>query len=312
MRVLSDADVRRLLPAPPALVDLVEEALLALAEGRAEVPPKPGVRTDANLRAHAMPAAYPERGLLGCKWIAVAPDNALRGLATAAGVMVVNDGVTGHPRCVMAAGELTAARSAAVSGACVRSLAPEGEVAVIGAGVQARSHLRVLAALGLDRARVWGRRREAVEELVAWAGDHAPGLRVDVARSREAAVRDAAAVVTVLSLGLTDTRLVPGWIREDALLLPLDWASSIGPDLAESAAVLASDDVRQFAAVAAERRALGRYPAPTTWTGHLFHARRPSGRVVVQNLGSGLCDLLVAAAVADAAEARATPGSSDA
>ncbi len=305
MRVLSDADVRDLLPEPSALIDLVEESLLALAEGRADVPPKPGVRPSANLRAHAMPAAFPERGLLGCKWIAVAPDNALRGLPTASGVMIVNDGTTGLPRAVMEAGTLTAARSAAVSGACVRALAPDGDVAVIGAGVQARSHLRVLAALGHDRVRVWARRREAVEELAAWAGEHAPGLRVDAARSREAAVRDAAVVVTVLALGLTDVRLVPGWVREDALLLPLDWATSVGPDLADTAAVLASDDVRQFASVAAERRSLGDYPAPTAWTGHLLHAPRPSGRVVVQNLGSGLADLLVAAAVADAAEAGA-------
>ncbi len=305
MRVLSDADVRSVLPPPLELVDLVEEGLLALAEGRAEVPPKPGVHPAPGMRAHAMPAAFPERGLLGCKWIAVSPDNALLGLPSTSGVMVVNDGTTGVPTCVMAAAELTAARSAAVSGACLRALAPDGDVAVIGAGSQARSHLRVLAALGHGAVRVWARRQESVEALATWAATHADGIHVVSARSREAAVRDAGTVVTVLALGLTDVRIDPAWVREDALLLPLDWASSIGPELADTA-LLASDDVRQFDAVAAERRALGPYPTPTTWTGHLLHVRRPRGRIVVQNLGSGLSDLLVGVAVADAAEAAGT------
>jgi ornithine cyclodeaminase/alanine dehydrogenase-like protein (mu-crystallin family) len=299
--MLSDDDVQALLPAPGVLVDLAEEGLLALAEGRADVPPKPGVRTAANLRAHAMPAAFPERGLLGCKWIAVAPDNALRGLPTTSGVMIVNDSTTGIPRCVMSAAALTAARSAAVSGACLRALAPPGDVAVLGAGVQARSHLRMLAALGHLTARVWARRREPVDALASWAAEQAPGIRVIPARSREAAVRDAGSVISVLALGLTDTRLPSAWVRDDALLLPLDWASTVGPDLAETA-LLASDDVRQFVTVAAERTALGTYPAATTWTGHLLHAPRPRGRVVVHNLGSGLLDLLVGAAVADAAD----------
>ncbi len=301
MRVLTDADVRAALPDPLALVDLVAEGLLALAEGRAEVPPKPGVHPAPGMRAHAMPAAFPERGLLGCKWVTVTADNALRGLPATTGVMVVNDGTTGVPSCVMAAAELTAARTAAVSGACLRALAPEGQVTVLGAGAQARAHLRVLAALGHGEVRVWARRRESVEALAAWARREAVATEVVPAGSREAAVRDAAGIVSALVLGLTDTRLPSSWVREDALLLPLDWASCVGPELAESG-VLASDDVRQFQVVAQERRALGPYPSPTTWTGHLLHARRPAGRIIVQNLGSGLNDLLVAAAVAERAE----------
>ena len=47
------------------------------------------------------------------------PDNPSRGLPTASGLVVVNDGATGVPVALMPAGELTAARTAAVSGACV-------------------------------------------------------------------------------------------------------------------------------------------------------------------------------------------------
>ena len=110
MRFLDDDDVRLLLPPPAECVDLVAAALVALAAGRAEVPPKPAVHTVPGSFANAMPASWPERGLLGCKWVSVFPDNPARGLPTASGLMVVNDAQTGMPVCIMPAGELTAAR----------------------------------------------------------------------------------------------------------------------------------------------------------------------------------------------------------
>ena len=258
MRVLTDDDVRAALPSWDELLDLAEEALVALAEGRAEAPPKPAVHTAPGMFANAMPAAHPERNLLGCKWISVVPDNPVRGLPTATGVMIVNDGTTGEPTCLMPATELTAVRTAAVTGACVRALAGDDPITYLGAGSQARSH---------------------------------------VASSREAAVRDAGTIITGLSIGLTDTRLPVTLPRSDALMLPLDYASSIGPDLAETA-TLAADDMRQFEAVRADRAKLGAYPRATAWTGHLLGQSRPRGRVVIANLGSGASDLLVADAIA--------------
>ena len=303
MRVLTEADVTASLPEWPELIDLATEALTALAEGRAEAPPKPAVHTSPGMFANAMPAAHPERNLLGCKWISVVPDNPVRGLPTATGVMVVNDGTTGAPTCLMPATELTAIRTAAITGACLRALVEQGEaITYLGAGSQARSHLPMLAALGHREVTVWSRRASAVRELADWAKTVAPDLTVVAASSREAAVRDAQVVISGLSIGLTDTRLPVTWPRPDALFLPLDYASSVGPDLAETAEVLAADDVRQFESVRKDRAKLGDYPKVPTWTGHLLSSGRPEGRTVIANLGSGLSDLLIADAVARRAE----------
>jgi hypothetical protein len=67
--------------------------------------------------------------------------------------------------------------------------------------------------------------------------------------------------------------------------------------------VLASDDRDQFEA---SRRAgkLGDYPAATAWDGDLLDGERPSGRIVCQNLGTALADLIVGDAVARAADER--------
>ena len=67
--------------------------------------------------------------------------------------------------------------------------------------------------------------------------------------------------------------------------------------------MFAADDLHQFAAVRAVRGKLDGYPAPSTWTGHLLHEPRTGDRVLVQNLGTGITDLVVAQAVTARAEA---------
>jgi ornithine cyclodeaminase/alanine dehydrogenase len=251
-----------------------------------------------------MPAAYPARKLFGCKWISVFPDNGDRGLPGVTGLMVVNDGETGEPRCVMAAGALTAARTAAVSGACIAALsAPDATVAITGAGVQARSHLRVLAGLGRHRVTVFARRAEAREALVAWAARAVPEVELEVSDDVAATVRGAEVVVTGLAIGLTGSTIDPSHLRTDVLLLPLDYASSVGADVARSA-TLSTDHVEQFEAMRRSGSLGGDYPPTDLATGTLLARPRPEGRVVCQNLGNGLSDLMVAAAVADAAEAQ--------
>jgi ornithine cyclodeaminase/alanine dehydrogenase len=219
--------------------------------------------------------------------------------------MVVNDATTGLPRCVMPAEALTAARTAAVSGACIAALAPDdGPVAITGAGVQARSHLQVVAALGRTEVVVFARRAEAGHELQAWAARHVSHTRVRVVGSAREAVGGAGIVITALPIGLTDVELDAAWVREDALLLPLDYASSVGPGLAASGTLVA-DHLAQFAAVRQARGLPAAYPEPRGATGALLGGgTRPTGRITCQNLGNGLSDLVVAAAVAGAADAQ--------
>jgi ornithine cyclodeaminase/alanine dehydrogenase-like protein (mu-crystallin family) len=304
MRFLSDLDVEQLLPPPAHLVELARDALVALAAGRADVPAKPAVHPGGLSFANAMPAAHPERNLLGCKWISIFPDNQAKGLPTAAGLMVVNDGTTGFPRLVMEAAALTAARTAAVSGACIAAFGRlDAPTAILGAGVQARSHLQVLAALGSPEVTVYARRAEARRALEDWVAQETPALAVHAVGSREEALRGAQVVVTALTIGLSGAQLEQEWLADDALVLPLDYASSVGPDLAASS-VLTADHVPQFEAVRAAG-SLGTYPAAGRWTGDLLQGQPlPHGRVVCQNLGNGLTDLVVAAAVADSAEER--------
>lgn len=304
LRYLSDADVAAAMPSPREAVELAEAALVARASGTAQVPPKPAVFFGGNAFANAMPVAVAghddEPSLLGCKWISLQPDNPARGLPTASGIMIVCDAETGLPTCLMSAGELTAVRTAAVTAACLRAfVAPDEPVTFVGAGAQALSHLRILTAIGYRDVTFVGRREEARQALAAVADELGMSERVRVTDSRDDAVRGASAVITGLPIGLRGAELDPHLVRDDALLLPLDYGSSVGADLAASASVT-SDDVEQFSQVAPLK--LGPdYPLATEWTGNAIRQPRPAGRLVMQNLGNASSDIVLAAKIADEA-----------
>lgn len=304
MRVLTDADVAALAPDPIATIDLVADALRARARGEGDVPPKHTVHAGPrDSFANGMSATWPERGLVGNKWITLFPTNAARGLPTASGVLVLNDGQTGVPTHLISAAEVTARRTAAVTGACLRSLASAtGHAAYTGAGAQARSHLQVLEALGRLEVVVYARRGEAREQLADWAAAHVPSVDLHVVATPGEAVRGAGVVITGLSIGIDGAHLDPSDVGAQTLLLPIDYASSVGPDLAATA-LLASDDLDQFEASRLAGKLGPGYPAATAWDGDLLDGDRPPGRIVCQNLGMALADLVVGAAVARAGDA---------
>jgi alanine dehydrogenase len=149
---LTREQVAGLLPEIPAQLDLVEETYAALAAGRVELPPKPGVHPRENSFIHAMPAYLADQDVAALKWVSGYPGNKARGLPYISGVLVLNDAETGLPLTVMDAAEITAARTAAASGVCIRRWAPDGwsTAAILGCGEQGRFHARLLNELNPD------------------------------------------------------------------------------------------------------------------------------------------------------------------
>jgi len=139
---LTRADVRSLLPGWTEMVDLVDETYAAMADGGVELPPKPGIHPRPDSFIHAMPAYLRGRDVAAVKWVSGYPANKELGLPYITGLLVLNDAATGLPRCVMDAAEITAVRTAAASGACVRRWAPDGwsRAAILGFGEQGRFH----------------------------------------------------------------------------------------------------------------------------------------------------------------------------
>ncbi len=112
--------------------------------------------------------------------------------------MIVFDGTTGEPLAIVNASAITAIRTAAVSGLATRLLACEdaGDLAIIGAGVQARTHLVAMACVRkLRRIRV-AAVRFANAQKVAEEIQPQCFCPIEPVESSEAAVRGADIIVT--------------------------------------------------------------------------------------------------------------------
>jgi ornithine cyclodeaminase len=166
--VLSDADVHALLD-PVACERAMAEVLTARARGAAFNPLRsvmaaPGAPGFMGL----MPAHAP--GSFALKSICVIPGNPARGLDAHQGTVTLFDGETGRPTAIMNASAVTEIRTAAVSAVATRALAREDArvLAVLGAGVQGRSHLRALRDVrDWDEVRVYSPTPAHVRALVA-------------------------------------------------------------------------------------------------------------------------------------------------
>ena len=135
MLVLSREEVERLLDVDE-LLERLERAFVELSAGRASVPPRVAAFAPAGLLG-AMPG-YVD-GVLAAKLVALFPDHEPSHQA----LIAVFDAETGTPLAVMDGTHITAVRTGASSAVATRALAREDArvLAVLGAGVQGRSHL---------------------------------------------------------------------------------------------------------------------------------------------------------------------------
>ncbi len=190
--------VKELLPMRDC-IDLMAEALGALARGEAVQPLRRGLRLpDGSGLLGVMPGFLGNPPVLGVKVITVFPANP-RHLETHQGAVLLFDPHDGRLLAAIDASAITAIRTAAASGAATHALARPGAavLGILGSGTQARSHLEaMLLVRPIERVVVWGRNFERARRF---ASDSAARHRVPVraAASAEEAVRGADVVCTV-------------------------------------------------------------------------------------------------------------------
>ncbi|MDT4910039.1 MAG: hypothetical protein QOI69_3280 [Pseudonocardiales bacterium] len=190
MLVLSATEVESLLDLD-ALVEAIEAAMIDLSSGRASMPARVAALVpDRQALLAAMPAFLPSAGALTTKLVSQFPQNEDRPSHQA--LICCFDPETGTPVAIMDGSHVTALRTAAGSALASRLLARPGAsvVAVLGTGVQARAHARLMVRLaGVQIIRVAGRNplrvQHIVDELVA------AGVPAEAADSIEDAVRSA-------------------------------------------------------------------------------------------------------------------------
>lgn len=190
--ILDEAQVRQHLRMAD-LIPAMEKALSDFSAGKVTQPVRQVIPVDPPGGFYGiMPALTPEG--LGQKIVTFYPPNADKGIPTHMALIVLNDPQTGAPLAVMDGRLITEMRTAAVSAAATKLLAPKNSkvLSILGSGVQARSHIEALWLVrNFGEIRVWSQTKSHADEFAKEIGARST--------SAEDAVRDADVVVTVTS-----------------------------------------------------------------------------------------------------------------
>lgn len=217
MKVLlvNQPGVHALLPMD-ACIDLMRDALSALARGDVVLPLRSLVRLpDGSGLLGLMPGYLGAPESFGLKVVSVMPGNHGTPYDSHQGVVMLFGVEHGEPLAILDASAITAIRTAAASGAATRALArPDaGDLALLGSGTQARTHLEAMQCVRrLRRVRVWSRTRAHAERFAREEGVRR-GLAIEVSASAADAVRGADLVCTTTAAPepiLAGDALAPG------------------------------------------------------------------------------------------------------
>ena len=219
--VLTHREIEQLMPVD-ACIGVMAQALEALARGDVYQPLRMVIHPpNAPGLMGLMPAVLSGTGrkpAYGLKVVCLFADNSARGKDMHQGSVLLFDGTTGELLALMNASAITAIRTAAVSGLATRLLArgDAGDLAIIGAGVQARTHLLAMAAVRtLRRVRVASRNIERARTL-ALEMQSQVACEIEPMPSAAQAMRGADLVVTATTS--TEPVIDRSWVAPGAHL----------------------------------------------------------------------------------------------
>jgi ornithine cyclodeaminase/alanine dehydrogenase-like protein (mu-crystallin family) len=189
IRVLRGTEVRQLLPMAEC-IDLMHRTMIAVSERRVVLPLRSVMVMPGGLGMLGnMPGYLADPECFGVKLVSLIPRNKPPQYSSHLGLVLLFEAEHGCPVALLDAAAITAIRTAAASGLATRLLArPDaGDLALLGAGEQAQSHLEaMLAVRTLRRIRVWARDRDKAAEFA-----HAEGARHGIVIETASTVREA-------------------------------------------------------------------------------------------------------------------------
>jgi thiomorpholine-carboxylate dehydrogenase len=291
---IPEEEVRSLLTYD-ALIPAIRAALIDYSSGKDEKskvvqPPRSILRPGDKDWFAVMPVIHGE--VMGVKSVTFFPGNAELGLHTHMAVITLFSRRTGEPLAVMDGRLITAMRTAAVSAVALDALASPGvsSLGILGAGVQARSHLQTLRRVrpSLTDIRIWSRTPARAEQLAAETS------------TRSTTIEEAAASDVVLTATASPTPVLQGrWLSPKAVILAI---GAVGAHLRE----LDDDSALSSYVVAESRQAVERESGDILLSGAKVQAEIgeilanpvhpvPRGsRILFKSVGMAIEDLVAA------------------
>jgi ornithine cyclodeaminase/alanine dehydrogenase-like protein (mu-crystallin family) len=204
---LSEADVASVLKYEQ-LIPAMEKALSAFSAGRVIQPVRNMLTIEEGKRFLGIMPAVAEDGM-GAKLVCFFPKNAGTKVPTHLAMIMLFEPATGQPLAFLDGRLITEMRTAAVSAAVTKYLAPENSevLALLGSGVQAHAHLQALRHVRqFKEVRVWSRTPDRAQRFASLHGAKAMDI--------EPAVRGADVIVTATNA--LEPFLKGEWLSEGA------------------------------------------------------------------------------------------------
>lgn len=238
IRVLRAADVRALLPMAEC-IDLMQRTMIAVSQGRVVLPLRSALVMPGRGMMGNMPAYLAEPECFGVKLLSIMRNNHPPAYSSHLGIVLLFEPDHGQLVALLDAAEITAIRTAAASGLATRLLAREdaADLALLGAGEQASSHLQaMLAVRALRRIRVWARDADKARAFAQTEGAR-HGIAIETAPTVQEAIVGADVICTLTKA--REPLLLGEWLTA-GMHLNLVGSSNAGAAEIDTAAVVRS------------------------------------------------------------------------
>lgn len=293
------------------IIEAVEMVLIEKAHGRVQMPAKHWMEPRPTRWFGGMSSLVPKLGYAAMKWQSGSSENATRGLPYITGMLFLNNIDDGLVVAVMDSTWITQQRTAAASAVAVKHLAKRGasSFAMLGCGVQARSHLRafrlVLPALrqvvmyDIDRQAAHAFAREVESE----------GLIATIVASPREAFELADIVVTGGPIEPDVERSVDAdWLRPGHLGVTIDYDCYWRPAAFMAADRLFTDDFNQIEHIREYGYFVG-CPQPHAELASVVAGLTPGRlsddqKIIVMNMGVAVEDVATAREIFEIARAK--------
>lgn len=234
------------------VIEVIEEGFEMKGQGLVQLPSSQGVFPRENCFIDAMPAYFAgSADTAGIKWVSGYPTNLEKGIPNIMGLIIINDAETGAPLAVMDAKWITAYRSGAAAAVTAKYMAPEksSTLAVIGLGVQGRTHLLALkeALKNIKVVRGYDISEHNAKRFLIEMQEKVHGVDFELCPDPESAVSLADIVVTCTPLMRKPKRFISEkWFKRDVLAISSNNDSAFEAEVMTGAKFFVTDDRGQY------------------------------------------------------------------
>ncbi|MBZ9678250.1 ornithine cyclodeaminase family protein [Mesorhizobium sp. ES1-1] len=296
------------------IIDIVEEALIEKAHNRVQMPAKHwmerGMDRDNSRWFGGMSSLVPKFGYAAMKWQSGSDENAAKGIPYLTGLLFLNSIEDGLVASVMDSTWITQQRTAAASAVAIKHLANPGEESfgVVGAGVQARSHLEALGHVmpALETVFIYDINPDASRRFAEVV--QAAGLTPKIVNTPRAVFDQTSVIITCGRIQADMDRLADAdWVRPGLTTVAIDYDCYWKPSGLLAIDHLLTDDLGQIEHI----KPYGYFVDSPKFKGELGSVaagllegrKKPDDSVAVMNMGVAVEDVGTAKAIYEAARA---------